>query len=182
MARKRTELSVIKKTLPPWLSFPATDLRGRLCRLEPFLDKMCKSWRRCVPDEHAALLRAWREAYPGSVLSYARGKRGTRAFAEQKNANADHFFLVQTRDPGIPPRTTGDIAYELRGATVPDFTGLSHHIDFFVSPPDMSWTMIYTHEVDVFGGPFFTRAEWVVPPASPARQDRWRRRHRRGRL
>lgn len=158
------------------------ELRTSLQQLEPFLDEHCQSWRRCTRDEHAELLRSWRRLHFGDVLRYARGKRGARAFAEQENVDANHFYLVQTRDPAVSPRTSGDIAYELWATAVPDFTGLSHHIDFFVSPQDMSWTVIYTHEVDVFGGPFFTRAEWVVPPASAAREVRCRLRHRRDRF
>lgn len=152
------------------------DLRDNLSQLEPFLDQQCESWRRGTRDEYSKLLRAWQQVYPGNVMVYARGKRGVRAFAEQEKVHARHFFLVQTRDPSIPPRTSGDLAYELWAEGVPDFTGLSHHIDFFVSPEDMSWTMIYTHEVDNFGGPFFTFAEWVVPRESGARQGRRRRR------
>jgi hypothetical protein len=91
MTRKRAASSARQKTLPAWLSPSATNLRGSLRRLEPFLDQTCESWLRCTHDEHAALLRAWRQAYPGNVLTYARGKRGTRAFAEQENVNANHW-------------------------------------------------------------------------------------------
>ena len=156
------------------------DLRTDLRRLEPFLDCQCESWRRCSRTEHAELLRTWQRLFPSGLLAYARGKRGANAFAEQAKLGQSHFFVVQTHDPAIPPKTSGDIAYEVWAGSIPDFTGLSHHIDFFVSPPDLSWTVIYTHEVDVFGGPFFTRREWVVPP-SPAHDQR-RRRHERGLL
>ncbi len=85
-----------------------------------------------------------------------------RAFFEQAKVADGHFFIVQTRDPSVPRRTSGRIAYECWAASIPDLTDLSHHIDFFVAPTDMSWTMVYTHEADVFDGPFFTRGDWVV--------------------
>lgn len=155
------------------------DLRTDLRLLEPFLDNQCQSWRRCSRAEHAELLRSWYGVYPSDLMAYARVKQGTRAFAEQESLSCDHFFLVQTRDPRTEHRAHGDIAYELWADRIPDFTDLSHHFDFFVSPPDMSWTVIYTHEVDLFGGPVFARAEWIVPPASQARHERWMRRHER---
>ena len=64
-------------------------------------------------------------------------------------------------DPSSPRGFRAALAYHCEAETIPDLTPLSHHIDFFVSPPDLSWTMIYGHEVDEFGGPYFTRREWV---------------------
>lgn len=81
------------------------DLRASLQQLEPFLDECCESWRRCTRDEHSELLRNWRQLYPGDVLPFARGRRGARAFAEQENLHVNHFYVVQTRDPAVPPRT-----------------------------------------------------------------------------
>jgi hypothetical protein len=37
---------------------------------------------------------------------------------------------------------------------------VSHFVDSFISPEDLSWTLLYGHEVDVFGGPEFSRADW----------------------
>lgn len=39
--------------------------------------------------------------------------------------------------------------------------GLFHNIEFFISPLDLSWTMIHTHEDHGFGGPYFIRREWI---------------------
>lgn len=38
--------------------------------------------------------------------------------------------------------------------------------DVYVFPPDLSWTVVFTHE-DGWMGPYFSRASWVdAPPAS----------------
>lgn len=40
-------------------------------------------------------------------------------------------------------------------------------VDAYISPRDLEWTMIYTHEDDALG-PFFTTAEWAQTGRLPA--------------
>ncbi len=53
------------------------------------------------------------------------------------------------------------MAYECRGPLVP--LGNFNSVELFVSPADLDWTMVYTHEDHAFGGPYFIKAEWLAP-------------------
>ena len=59
------------------------------------------------------------------------------------------FFIVPEDDalPGL--RCTGD--------TPPDLSSLQ--LDLYISPPDFTWTMVFTHE-QPWHGPYFARREW----------------------
>jgi hypothetical protein len=54
--------------------------------------------------------------------------------------------------------------YECEGPVVP--VGSLCDAEFAVSPADLSWAMLYTHEDHALGGPYFVRREWL--PAIPA--------------
>ena len=147
------------------------DLDHALDRLEAEFSGGYQTWRRCSTAEHDELLRRWRAAYPGDVTGYARGKKGSRAQEELATQGGGRHFVVLLRDPsarGVGRR----VAYEGVAERIPDLTWLSHYMDFFISPPDLAWTMIYEHEADEFGGPFFTRREWVIPEGSPKKSRR----------
>jgi hypothetical protein len=90
-----------------------------------------------------------------------------RAEAEYAGEAASRFFIVPFLDQRGVPQSIGDrhgvfCAYVCTGTLVSlsSFAGR----DFFVAPPDFAWTMIHTHEDHTLGGPYFSRAEWLVPP------------------
>jgi hypothetical protein len=62
---------------------------------------------------------------------------------------------------GLPVHVLGRTisAYECCGPLLP--LGDYHDAEFFVCPPDLSWTMVHTHEDHGLGGPYFIRAEWL---------------------
>jgi hypothetical protein len=39
--------------------------------------------------------------------------------------------------------------------------GAACDVEFAVSPADLSWTMLHTHEDHALGGPYFIRREWL---------------------
>jgi hypothetical protein len=52
-------------------------------------------------------------------------------------------------------------AYECHGdGNLPDLSAFAE-TDFFIVPTDFSWTMIYTHEDNFWGGPHFVCKDWL---------------------
>ena len=51
-------------------------------------------------------------------------------------------------------------AYECHGPLID--LGLFCNAEFFVAPPDFTWTMVHTHENHGFGGPYFIRVDWIL--------------------
>jgi hypothetical protein len=63
----------------------------------------------------------------------------------------------------LPPRLS---AFECEGPLVE--LAEFHDVEFFISPADLRWTFVRTHEDYGLGGPYFVRAEWIVPPTTDA--------------
>ena len=94
-----------------------------------------------------------------------RFKKGAKAKIAYEQADCDRLVIVPftSNVPGTAVNTRGrgqpEVAYECRCRPIP--LGMYHNIEFFVSPHDFSWTMIYTHEDHGWpGGPYFIREEW----------------------
>ncbi len=72
--------------------------------------------------------------------------------------------------PGTPMHVLGQrlSAFECDGPLLE--LGEFSDIEFFVSPLDLAWTIVRTHEDFALGGPYFVRMKWLtVPGESTAR-------------
>lgn len=61
-------------------------------------------------------------------------------------------------------------AVRLEHARLPAFAGQG--ADLLVAPPDLAWTMAFTHEESLGLGPYFSRREWIVYGRSAPRRRR----------
>lgn len=112
----------------------------------------------------AAAERAWREVYGEAFVARPRVRQGFKAEHAFQQETCSHFLVVPftSKITGLPMQELGHgrVAYECRGSLVP--LGSFHNVEFFVSPIDLSWTMVHTHEDHGFGGPFFMRRDWLL--------------------
>jgi hypothetical protein len=136
------------------MQFPSEQLLVELerCRLV---------WAELEPKEHRRYIQQWIGSYGDLNVRGCRKRSGARAMAEAQKALQGTFLLIPCRDPSFKTWNAVGSAYRCQGDTLPDLTEVSHHVDAFISPEDFNWTLFYGHEVDVFGGPDFTTAEWM---------------------
>jgi hypothetical protein len=126
--------------------------------------------------EHARHVRHWVDAYGDFYGPDRRRLNGGRAQEEAQRLSDGSFLLVPCRDPSFTGWSPVGAAYRCRSDRLPDLTQASHFVDAFISPEDFSWTLLYGHEVDVFGGPYFSRIEWGIPTSIERVQKReWSR-------
>ena len=86
-------------------------------------------------------------------------KTGFRALGEVENSPAlERFYVVDCENADRPDEPTA--VYECSGPLVRNLTSCCE-LDAFLCPPDLSWTIYFTHEDDWLGGPFFVRCEWL---------------------
>jgi hypothetical protein len=135
------------------MEFPATQIVSELerCRVR---------WQELAVDEHSSWLHRWLESYKEFYAPERRRLRGARAIAQAQKLCSGSFLLVPCRKPSSKGWKAVGTAYRCEGEILPDLTQVSHFVDVFISPEDLSWTLLYGHEVDVFGGPDFSRADW----------------------
>jgi hypothetical protein len=131
-----------------------------------------------VLDESAELAAedAWRALYGEAFRVHGpsrhsrrgarfgpRSRHGAKADYEYEQEPCGHFLIVpfSTEVAGLPIHPLGQrlSAYECRGPLIA--LGEFHDVELLVSPPDFSWSMIYTHEDHAWGGPYFIRREWL---------------------
>jgi hypothetical protein len=77
-------------------------------------------------------------------------KSGARALDLYAN-EAPGAFVAWPENGTIP-------MYRCAGGKPPDLSALETDICIF--PPDLSWTMAFTHELSMHLGPYFSRKEW----------------------
>jgi hypothetical protein len=118
-------------------------------------------------QEKQQLQQQWRAVFAFSLRTYT-GRRkssdrdwhvfstkqtvcrtGATAVSLYLQTKIPDFFIVPEDDalPGV--RCTGD--------TPPDLSSLQ--LDLYISPPDFTWTMVFTRE-QPWHGPYFARREW----------------------
>jgi hypothetical protein len=88
-----------------------------------------------------------------------------KAEHEYQSQAFDHYLIVPLPAgvSGLPMTCTYRRAigtYECRGPLVA--LGQFRDAEFFISPPDLTWSMIHTHEDNAWGGPYFIRADWII--------------------
>lgn len=149
------------------MEFPHADIVDELER--------CRAkWVILAPEQHKNLLQHWMDLYSEFYSGARRRLRGARAVAEAQTLCCGSFLLIPCRDPSSKGWRAVGAAYACSGSILPDLTQVSHSVDAFISPEDLSWTLLYGHEVDVFGGPEFTRCDWLYPmSAERALKRKW---------
>lgn len=122
-----------------------------------------EKWRRFYAARLHAATRRWKlDGFEWHVFSFAHapalnGEPALEAYLAEHPAE----FVVCPESDRFP-------AYRLRGATLPDLRPLG--ADVYVAPPDLAWTLAFTHEESLGLGPYFCRREWLeAEGASPVR-------------
>lgn len=119
-------------------------------------------WRELEEDERMIIEREWRGIYGDAFRGRPRMRHGIKAEHEYSCQVCDHFWIIpfSQKVPGthVYLKHNVDVGFECHGR-LPDLSPF-HSTEFFVSPPDLSWTMVFTHEDYGFGGPYFIRVEW----------------------
>src|SRR5689334_2295702 len=139
-------------------------------RLEEFLSAQGVVWDIIPAERHIRFCHEWEDAYGSWFGELFRHKEGAKAEEEYSRQVAPIFCIVPFLGPKAGPHSIGGnwrpktAAYQCRGdGTLPDLSAFAER-DLFVAPPDLSWTMVHTHEDHALGGPYFVRREWLVPP------------------
>lgn len=152
------------------MTFPAEIIHESL--------RLCgATWKALPYPDHQKVVSRWVSVYGEIYKSYWRKKSGPRAIADAEAATEKAFLLVPCRDPSQRGWDAVGEAYSCLADKLPDLTEASHFVDIFISPQNLSWTLLYGHETDVFGGPIFARVGWCVAP-TPERQEKARYRKR----
>jgi hypothetical protein len=133
-------------------------------KLREFLTAAGVVWERLPDPARVDAQAAWRRVYGRAFRGRPRLRHGARADHEYRKQVCDHYFVVPfgTGVEKLPVHVVGPPlieAYECRGPLVP--LGAFHNAEFFVCPPDLSWTMVHTHEDHAVCSPYFIRAEWA---------------------
>ena len=107
--------------------------------------------------------QSWREKYGRAFAGRPRLRQGVKAETEYSQTNCSHYCIIpfSSNVNGTPIQVRGPrrCGLECHGALVA--LGQFHAIEFFISPPDLEWTMVHTHEDHAYGGPYFVRMEWI---------------------
>lgn len=113
--------------------------------------------------ETTAVERHWQEIYGNAFSGRPRLRQGVKAESAYEEMTCPHFWIIpfSSRLAGTDVQPSGPrrVGYECRGRLVP--LGRFHCIEFFVSPDDLRWTMVHTHEDHAFGGPYFLEKDWI---------------------
>ena len=132
--------------------------------LEATLTDAGVGWSCLSPEEHSAEWERWVSVYGDMFQIGAKCRQGLKAQVEYSQVAPDRWIILSIHDRTRIPYCDGRhtrFGYECSGSLVP--LDAFHMSEFVVYPPDLSWTMIHTHEDDGFGGPFFSRREWQIP-------------------
>ncbi len=119
-------------------------------------------FREISRSQHLGYIQDWIRVY-GNLNTVGRRKlAGGRAIERAQARSSGNFLVVPYRDPAFHGWSPVGLAYDCRSERLPDLTSVSHYVDAFISPRDFKWTLMYGHEVDVFGGPHFSEADWEI--------------------
>lgn len=106
----------------------------------------------------------WRQVYGRAFEGRPRLRQGSRAEFEYASQPAGRWLVVPlsagVAGTSVSPIRPGECGYECEGPLVP--LGAACWVEFIVSPADLSWTMLHTHEDHALGGPYFVRREWLA--------------------
>jgi hypothetical protein len=135
--------------------------RRIMINLEPYLIQHDVRWKRLSPNDHQDVLARWASLYNSMFGPGVKINSGARALQEVELDYHEHFFLVPYRNSHSLAVSAVSSAYECFAVSIPDLNSCSREIDIFVSPPDLSWTLVYLSG-KATGGPYFARPEWIM--------------------
>jgi hypothetical protein len=131
--------------------------------LQGYLSRAGIEWERMAESARFEAEAAWRRVYSQAFRGRPRLRHGGRADHEYRCQSCGHYLIVpfSAGIPALPVHVYRQAigAYRCRGPLIP--LGAFCGAEFFISPPDLAWAMIHTHEDHALGGPYFIRAEWV---------------------
>jgi hypothetical protein len=131
--------------------------------LQEYLSRAGVEWDRLPNRERVEAEVAWRQVYGHAFQGRPRLRHGARAEHEYRSQSCDYYRIVpfSAGVSGLPVHVYRQAiaAYECHGSLAA--LGTFCDAEFFISPPDMKWVMIHTHEDYAFGGPYFIRADWI---------------------
>ena len=132
--------------------------------LQEYLESKGVGCRVLPRQEHRAQEQHWRRVFGGAFREDSRFREGDKALFEFEQLECDQYRVVPLLSAveGLPLARqlgTRGPALKCQGPLV--ILSSFHDLEFFVSPRDFEWTLVHTHEDHGFGGPFFTRSEWV---------------------
>lgn len=141
---------------------------SRDAELRELLDSAGVAWRLLTGEERAEAESQWRAVFGRAFRGRPRLRQGARADFECARQPAGRWLVVPltsgVEGTSVSPPGPALGGYECEGPVVG--LGLLCGAEFAVSPADLSWAMLYTHEDHALGGPYFVRREWV--PTSQA--------------
>ncbi|MEL6339155.1 MAG: hypothetical protein AAFQ65_04560 [Myxococcota bacterium] len=114
--------------------------------------KLLQVWREryCKPLHEQTGLWAGRSGHAWSSFndSYFPATRGDAAMADYLEEDPATLLVL--------PDDENTLGFEINSSCIPTFENT--FLDVYVVPPDMNWTMVFTHEHPEIG-PFFARAK-----------------------
>jgi hypothetical protein len=117
-------------------------------------------WRRLTAMEHRKWEFAWHHTYQRIFLHRGSFRHGAKAIDAYLREPVTRWLLVPFLSgvPGTKVHVVGVTAsaFECEGPLMQ--LGQFLDIEFFISPLDLSWTFVRTHEDFALGGPYFARA------------------------
>lgn len=132
--------------------------------LRDYLGRGGIDWDRLPDPGQVEAEAAWRRVYGRAFRGRPRLRHGARAEQEYRSQTCGHYLIVpfSAGVSGLPVHVyrRAIAAYECRGPLIA--LGAFCDAEFFISPPDLIWAMIHTHEDHAIGGPYFIRADWIV--------------------
>jgi len=138
-------------------------MRNRNDELRALLDAAGVTWQPLADAELVKAESQWRAVYGRAFCGRARLRQGSRADFEYAGQPTRSWLVVPLSSGvvGTPVHPLGPAlsGYECEGPLVP--LGALCDAEFAVSPADLSWAMLYTHEDHELGGPYFVRLEWL---------------------
>ena len=135
----------------------------RDAELRALLDAAGVSWRPFTEAERREAEEQWRAVYGRAFRGRPRVRQGSRADYEYAQQPAGRWLVVPLTS-GVEGTSVSPIGLSLSGHECDGpvvALGSLCGSEFAVSPADLSWAMLYTHEDHAFGGPYFIRREWL---------------------
>ena len=130
-------------------------------KLEQFLQQQGIAWKVIPVGRHVGLESEWQTIYGKTGNLGGQRRRGHKALSEYQRESAVNFIIVPFLHGGpyTQKSKTRTTAYECHGNGMLPILSSFCAVELFISPPDMSWTMIHTHEDHGYGGPDFVRRD-----------------------
>src|SRR4051794_23285847 len=121
---------------------------SRDAELQSLLDAAGVSWRTLTDAEQVQAEAQWRAVYGRAFRGRSRLRHGARADFEYAQQPAGRWLVVPltsgVEGTAVTPLDRQLDGYECEGPLVP--LGSLCGAEFAVSPADLSWAMLYTHE------------------------------------